>query len=262
MAGREFGKWTVVERAAPRQGATEVFWLCRCSCGEERAVSGAGLRRGRSTSCGHPAWQDALSAEDIPEGARVCSKCLEPKQETEFYGAHQWCKVCIRGGKKKAYEERRQATGRKRRNAPKDGWKCCGKCGVWKALPEFKRTPTGWAHCLKCTTEYSRELHAGKSSDPVWAAYRADRARNNHLKRSYNMTVDDFEVMRKEQEGCCAVCGTVCENLVVDHNHETGAVRGLLCQLCNVAVGAVRESAKIAGAVGRYIEKHLTTAVA
>lgn len=46
MAGRQFGRWTVVRRDALRN------WLCKCSCGTEKSVDGATLRNGHSTSCG------------------------------------------------------------------------------------------------------------------------------------------------------------------------------------------------------------------
>ena len=258
MAGQQFGKWTVVERTDPRPGATEVFWLCRCSCGEERAVSGAGLRRGRSTSCGHPAWRDVISPESVPAGHRVCTSCRKPKPLTDFYGAHPWCKVCNRGAKNAAYEEGREKSGRKRRNAPVDGQKCCGSCGVWKALTEFSRTAVGgFAHCINCTSAHARARYTKIASDLVVRVSHKIRCRENHLKAKYGMTIDDYEVLRAAQGGCCAICGRDRE-LVVDHAHHTGKVRALLCQQCNIAVGAVQENVEIARRVGKYIEKHLT----
>ncbi len=51
MSGKTFGEWTVVEKAGnkPRGAA---IWLCKCSCGTERAVVGGDLRNGKSISCG------------------------------------------------------------------------------------------------------------------------------------------------------------------------------------------------------------------
>ena len=53
MTGRRCGEWTVLNQAGnlPRGGA---LWLCRCSCGKEKAVLGGDLRAGKSLSCGHP----------------------------------------------------------------------------------------------------------------------------------------------------------------------------------------------------------------
>lgn len=62
------------------------------------------------------------------------------------------------------------------------------------------------------------------------------------LQRKYGITVAAYEQMRVEQEYSCAVCSThesQCKHgkLVVDHCHETGVVRGLLCDNCNVGIG-------------------------
>jgi len=55
LAGQSFGRWTVLYRASLR-GAHVTRWLCRCTCGTERAVLGTELRAGRTTQCGcaHP----------------------------------------------------------------------------------------------------------------------------------------------------------------------------------------------------------------
>jgi hypothetical protein len=55
LTGRAFGRWTVLSRAATKfhpKSAPEPTWLCRCACGVEREVDGAGLRKGTSKSCG------------------------------------------------------------------------------------------------------------------------------------------------------------------------------------------------------------------
>jgi hypothetical protein len=64
----------------------------------------------------------------------------------------------------------------------------------------------------------------------------------NYLKE-YGLTVEDYFVLLKQQNGRCATCGQLPEKqasksrLVVDHDHETGYVRGLLCDTCNRALG-------------------------
>jgi len=82
-------------------------------------------------------------------------------------------------------------------------------------------------------------------------------ARKNHNRRfksyslkKFGITIEDYERMFKEQNGVCAICGnpeTVVTNgepwrLSVDHNHETGEVRGLLCTNCNNGLGRFKDS--------------------
>jgi hypothetical protein len=71
-----------------------------------------------------------------------------------------------------------------------------------------------------------------------------------YLKRSYNISLRDYEKMLKEQKSLCAICKTegwtMAEHhnlkLVVDHCHTTGIVRGLLCHNCNRALGLLQDS--------------------
>lgn len=61
-----------------------------------------------------------------------------------------------------------------------------------------------------------------------------------NLKSRYGIMRDDYEKMLVAQGGGCAICGGT-EKLVVDHNHKTGVVRGILCFGCNVAIGHMLE---------------------
>ena len=64
--------------------------------------------------------------------------------------------------------------------------------------------------------------------------------------------------MLEEQGGVCAICGGD-ENgrtLAVDHDHQTGQIRGLLCSKCNVAIGYLSDSLEILKNAFAYLEKH------
>lgn len=79
--------------------------------------------------------------------------------------------------------------------------------------------------------------------------------RKYQLKR-YNLTQDDFNKILASQKGICAVCGgppTVYDKYVVDHDHDTGAVRGLICQHCNTGLGRFKDSTKLLESAKRYI---------
>lgn len=65
-------------------------------------------------------------------------------------------------------------------------------------------------------------------------------ARKSRLKSKYGLTLEDYEKLFEAQNGVCAICEKREQQnklLAVDHNHRTGAIRGLLCSLCNTAIG-------------------------
>lgn len=65
--------------------------------------------------------------------------------------------------------------------------------------------------------------------------------RNYNLNRNFGIDSFDYDVMLKEQNNKCAICGRECKyfskRLAVDHNHSTGEIRGLLCSNCNGNLG-------------------------
>jgi hypothetical protein len=64
-------------------------------------------------------------------------------------------------------------------------------------------------------------------------------------KRLYGLTIEDFERLVEEQNHCCSICKQFLKSskeLHVDHDHQTGAVRGLLCKHCNQGLGHFRDS--------------------
>lgn len=124
--------------------------------------------------------------------------------------------------------------------------KSCSQCGISKAISEFtmrKRARDGRAYiCKACnginTRPYDRER---------W------------LKRTYGITLDEYDGLFREQDGRCAICrtdrtsrwGTLC----VDHDHKTGRIRGLLCTNCNQALGKFGDCGDRLKDAIRYLEK-------
>lgn len=88
------------------------------------------------------------------------------------------------------------------------------------------------------------------------------------LKAKFNLTQEDFNAFLLEQNGKCAICGhlplgidryTSGKALAVDHDHSTGKVRGLLCDLCNRAMGQFHDSVAILASAIAYLEKYNAT---
>lgn len=81
------------------------------------------------------------------------------------------------------------------------------------------------------------------------------RARKCKLKR-YGLTLEEYAALVKKQNGLCAICGSKPEHesLSVDHDHETGKVRGLLCRPCNLAVERVVQNSNWGMRAVAYLE--------
>jgi hypothetical protein len=80
-----------------------------------------------------------------------------------------------------------------------------------------------------------------RAQTKAWRSMRPGYARRQNLQQKYGMTVAQWEALFKRQGGGCAICGGAGRKLCVDHNHATGAVRGLLCDQCNHGLGNFRD---------------------
>ena len=78
-----------------------------------------------------------------------------------------------------------------------------------------------------------------READPEKAK---ERAREKHLKSAYGMTPSAFAAMLTGQGCRCAICGKENGYWVVDHNHENGNIRGVLCRECNTGLGCFKDS--------------------
>jgi hypothetical protein len=74
----------------------------------------------------------------------------------------------------------------------------------------------------------------------------------------YGLTWDEYSEVLRHQGGVCAICGQrnqIGRRLYVDHDHQTNQVRGLLCHLCNTALGHLRDDPAIARHAADYLER-------
>jgi hypothetical protein len=80
-----------------------------------------------------------------------------------------------------------------------------------------------------------------------------------YLKKVYGITLKEYYELLKEQDNKCAICGRDSfefkKLLSIDHDHETGKVRGILCNSCNVAIGLFQDDLDIIKNAHTYIKK-------
>tara|TARA_R110000787_G_scaffold126500_1_gene237823 strand:- start:395 stop:883 length:489 start_codon:yes stop_codon:yes gene_type:complete len=143
----------------------------------------------------------------------------------------------------------------------------CTKCGQSKELTEYHKNKSntdglrgGCKPCLKL----EKRAYVAKNREKVRAQQATYRAENKdkidaHYKKNrtkyrmdavglrYDMTVEAYDIMFADQLGCCKMCDVEekhapRQRLCVDHDHDTGAIRGLLCGNCNSAIGLLKDS--------------------
>lgn len=97
--------------------------------------------------------------------------------------------------------------------------------------------------------------HKGIGGRPV--VYENESLKGHRLRQRYGISLDDYNALFNKQGGRCAVCGrhqSVLKNtLSVDHNHETGEVRGLLCYQCNAVFVRVLDDLDRLKAAADYV---------
>lgn len=88
--------------------------------------------------------------------------------------------------------------------------------------------------------------------------YKRLKRRDYYLKTKYGITQEKYEDIKEFQENCCGICKQKCDDLVVDHDHGSGALRGLLCHSCNVMLGHAKDNLQTLKYAIEYLENHRT----
>ena len=147
--------------------------------------------------------------------------------------------------------------------------KTCSICKKEKELDKFYKDGTrkdGYDHrCKECTKERNNTPNIKKSKQEATKKQNAKRKGKRwgyHLSKTYGLREEDYFKMYKEQNGCCLICKLPEDKekhygkFVVDHDHSTGKVRGLLCNHCNVLLGHAKEDVRILENAIEYIKEN------
>lgn len=130
----------------------------------------------------------------------------------------------------------------------------CNRCKKFKDTSEFIIQSGKSTRCVKCRkdrNEQAKKYYKKRSTlSDKEKNYFKRRNRNASLKRKYNIDIETYEQMLKEQDNLCGICE---QSLItnsqkgwggkreacVDHNHKSGKVRGILCRGCNLALSMI-----------------------
>lgn len=133
--------------------------------------------------------------------------------------------------------------------------KVCADCGQEKPLEEFHRkSKAADGHQNRCKPCAIALVIQWQRDNPHRLRV---KQRRSDLKRRYGMTEQDHAELLANQDGSCAICRTpevALARLVVDHCHSSGKVRGLLCDLCNGALGSFKDDIAKLSRAAAYLQ--------
>lgn len=141
--------------------------------------------------------------------------------------------------------------------------KRCTKCGEVKPLTSFgvhrqgASGPLYRSRCKPCSSADATGYYWRKGREASIARSRARRY------GKYGITAEQYAAMLETQNGVCAVCDQpekavmqgVLMKLAIDHDHDDGHVRGLLCARCNRALGLLGDSPELVKRLLAYLEE-------
>ena len=154
-------------------------------------------------------------------------------------------------------------------NVIKDGQRVCNRCKTWKDFNCFSKSKVGvgglQSVCKECSNELARiryntnaEFYRNKRRDAKreydrqrYAKMLAEgrkpskdpiKEKTRYLMRNYGLTVKEYLALLEAHNHQCAICGASesdrnNKKLVIDHCHQSGKVRGILCHKCNLVLG-------------------------
>jgi hypothetical protein len=110
-----------------------------------------------------------------------------------------------------------------------------------------ERTSLAGGLCSTCYRQEWRKDPSNAEREREWSrTHRQKRTPQQRFQRilyKYKMTIEDWHTLLLAQSGRCDACEAANPDLQIDHCHDTGAVRGLLCPNCNSALGHARDDA-------------------
>jgi hypothetical protein len=145
--------------------------------------------------------------------------------------------------------------------------KVCWRCRILRDQKERRdyqriKAVIGGAERRLYQAQKQREWRARnpfheRKTDPL-------KARESKLRVKFGITPEAYEALLQRQGGVCAICAkaeTTGRRLAVDHCHKTGRIRGLLCALCNTAIGKLGDSPELVERALNYLREKLNVGI-
>jgi hypothetical protein len=143
----------------------------------------------------------------------------------------------------------------------------CPNCGIKRLArsdvvkKSLKERDEFW--CLPCrnrTRVHAPRKYVGTKEERIrqaakaWRENNPDKVLDKRYQERYGITYSEYKTRSVIQAFKCKICGVGEKKLVVDHNHKTLEVRGLLCHSCNCALGLLKDNVEVMKKAIQYLE--------
>lgn len=186
---------------------------------------------------------------------KLCNKCKETKTFDQFYkdsglvdGYKSQCKECQKAVKQAWYSKNRDIS--------------------IERSKVYRQNHPEWA--LEMSRRNYRQ-NSWRQQNPEKAKQLAIRTARARRFRKYGITQEQYDTILASQNFVCGACheaptfspvrkgASKYDNFVIDHDHVTGEIRGILCTNCNVAIGMLRDSPDKARKIADYLDRQSPT---
>lgn len=143
-----------------------------------------------------------------------------------------------------------------------DGYRhWCKDCACLNSLQQRRANPEKYKEVDKLTNSKPENMKRREITAKKWRTSNPEKIKNKILKRLYSIDLSTYNKLFSNQNGKCAICKThqteLKSSLCVDHCHETGKIRGLLCRQCNTALGFLKDSLDLCKAAVKYLSPQM-----
>lgn len=212
-----------VKPASDFQGDARVCRSCVNANRRERrendpALAAQQRAQKRQAYAANPEPAKQYGRERWAQTSRPCAVCGQPKLPKDFVMYRQLCQECF--------------------DSP---YRKCLSCGEQKPAERFLEQAL---QCVDCQN----------SAAYKWRHENPEKVQESRLRNRFGLSKAEKEAMELAQGGLCAICRQG-KKLVIDHSHESSAVRGLLCQDCNVGLGYFGEEESLFLSAIKYLHQ-------
>lgn len=145
-----------------------------------------------------------------------------------------------------------------------DQTKICSTCNIKKPRTQFYKRSKKYREKWNCDNVHGVCKDCMRIRRRNYRRANPEKSRHETLRDNYGISITEYKTMNKAQKGLCAICGKPetwtwkgqpC-GLAVDHDHDTGKVRGLLCNACNRSLGGFQHDISILASAICYLQRH------